>query len=408
MQRLTYFVLIAFSFVLVQGAHAQTVTLVAGGDVEWSRITYQPDVYYDNPEPAGGEWRRVPYLNSADTRAFIGETYTRIVEDSSSHHLRSIHYDLSFDSDQEMARHPFQRIAPLLREASIAFVNLETPLSDSARWKGAFRTPEAFAEGMQWAGIDVANLANNHALDAEGEGLMDTMEALRRTGIGKIGAGTDLEDATRPLIVEREGIRFAFLGYTAFENSGPSSFAQSDKGESPDRARFVRPSRSGVAAMDPFLIKENIASVRDEVDYVVVSFHWNIENSQDTHPGARQFAKEIIDAGADVILGHHPHVPRGVEIYNGKPIFYCPGNFIFGHNHTYWMDNYLAHLTFTPDRIERVEIHPIAGAGQDLAQPYPLEDERAQKLLKDVQRRTAALDTEMTIEGDIGVIRIDE
>jgi poly-gamma-glutamate synthesis protein (capsule biosynthesis protein) len=140
------------------------------------------------------------------------------------------------------------------------------------------------------------------------------------------------------------------------------------------------------------------------VDYVAVSFHWAIENSQDTHADARAFAYEVIDEGADIILGHHPHVPRGVEVYNGKVIFYSFGNLIFGHNHTYWMDNYLGRLTLTPDEITKVEILPVAGTGQNLSQPYLLEGEEAQALLQDVQARSAQLDTRMEIEGDVGII----
>src|SRR5699024_11012577 len=139
--------------------------------------------------------------------------------------------------------------------------------------------------------------------------------------------------------------------------------------------------RSGIAPMDPFLIKRNIKEIRDQVDYVFVSFHWSIENSQETHPAARKFAKEIIDAGADIIFGHHPHVPRGIEVYKNNPIIYCPGNFIFGHNHDYWKDNYLTRFEISKDKIEQIEILPIAGNGKDLAQPFLLKGGRADSLL---------------------------
>lgn len=399
-------------------ANAQRLSLIAGGDVEWSRVTYQPDVYHDNPNPSEGEWRQVPYLNSPNTRSFLREEYTRVLDDTSlSHHKYAIHYDLSFDSDREMVRYPFREIASYLREGDLTFVNLETPLSNDGRWQGAFRTPEVFAEGIYWAGIDVVSMANNHALDAGGEGLMDTMGALDRVGVEKVGAGTNLEDATEPVILERNGITVAFLAYTAFENSGTSSFAQPDRTaprdgferfeESPEREKYLKPSRSGVAPMDPFLIERNIDDVRDEVDHVVVSLHWNIENSQETHPGARKLAKRIVDMGADAILGHHPHVPRGIEVYKGSPIFYSIGNFIFGHNHDYWMDNYLARIDFSPDRIEDIKIRPVAGEGQDLSQPYLLEDERAEEILEDVRNLTEKLDTNMNIRDNAGIIEIN-
>jgi poly-gamma-glutamate synthesis protein (capsule biosynthesis protein) len=105
------------------------------------------------------------------------------------------------------------------------------------------------------------------------------------------------------------------------------------------------------------------------VDIVVLSFHWGIENTQDAHATARSFAHEMVDLGADIILGHHSHFPAGIEVYNGKAIFYSLGNLIFGHSRPRWMDNYLARLTIGARRIERIEILPISGQGAAIAQP---------------------------------------
>jgi poly-gamma-glutamate capsule biosynthesis protein CapA/YwtB (metallophosphatase superfamily) len=368
----------------------QEITLVAGGDIEWSRIVKPPDLFSDPPERGEGDWMPVPYLNNATSREHLTSEGFEL-ETPQSHHIRAIQYGLEFDSPEEMARYPLRRIAPVFREADIGFANLETPLSDRARHNGAFRTPTAFADGLRWAGIDVVSTANNHALDAEGRGLTDTKEALWKAGVGAVGTGENLEDARRPFIVERGGIRVGFLGYAQFVNGGASNFAQ--------------PERPGVAPLDPFLIEEDIQRLRSQVDYVVLSFHWNIENSQDTHPKAREFAHRMIDAGADIILGHHPHVPRGVETYKGKVIFYSFGNLIFGHNHTYWMDNYVARLTMERDGVRQVEILPVAGGGNALSQPYLLEGDAAVALLEDVRERSRLLDTTMEIRGNVGVIR---
>lgn len=369
---------------------AQEVSLIAGGDIEWYRPTKPPDVFLDPPQQEEGGWMQVPYLNRESERQYL-ESVGRVLETPRTHYIAAIHYDLSFDSPEDEARYPFRNIAPLLREADIAFANLETPLSDDARHSGAFRTPTAFADGLRWAGIDVVSTANNHALDAEGEGLLDTREALWKAGVGAVGSGRDLEDARRPFVIERNGVKVGVLGYTQFVNAGTSAFAQDD--------------RPGVAPLDPFVIEEDIHRLRDQVDYVVVSFHWAIENSQETHPDARAFAHRVIDAGADVILGHHPHVPRGVEVYKGKVIFYSLGNLIFGHNHDYWMNNYLARLHLTPDGVREVEILPISGRGNDLSQPFLLDGDDAAALLEDIQTRTRALDTAMEIRGNVGIIR---
>ncbi len=398
--RTTMAALVVSPLLLLVGAatsDAQVVTLVAGGDIEWSRTTKAPGLIFDPPQAFGqraaqeeGAWRRVPYVITAESKPYLEEKLGRALETPTSHHIRAIHYGLDFESPEELAQYPLRNVAPTLREADIAFANLETPLSDRARNSGAFVTPTAFADGLRWAGIDVVSTANNHALDAEGQGLLDTKAALWQAGVGAVGTGRNLEDARRPYIIERKGIKVAFLGYAMFVNAGNSAFAL--------------PDHAGVVPLDPFIIKEDIRRVRDEVDYVAVSFHWAIENSQDTHPAARAFAHDVIDAGADIILGHHPHVPRGVEIYNGKVIFYSFGNLIFGHNHTYWMDNYLGRLTLTRDQITKVEILPVSGRGTHLSQPYLLEGEEAQELLVDIQTRTAQLDTRMDIEGDVGII----
>ena len=378
----------------------QEITILAVGDIEWSRTTKAPAMYYD-AAPAGRSnvlwhrddgWIRVPYAATPEARDVLEAALDTTLITEEAHHLRAHHYDLSFEDGQEEARYPFHGTADLLRDADIAFANLETPLSDDARWSGAFRTPSAFADALAWAGIDIVATANNHSLDAEGEGLLDTIDHLRRAGVGHAGTGRDLADARRPYIVERGGLRVAFLAYAQFVNDGGSSFAT--------------PSQSGVVPMDPLLIREDIARVRDRVDFVAVSFHWGIENSQDVHPGMRAFAHEVLDAGADAILGHHPHVPRGIEVRDGKPIVYSMGNFIFGHGHDYWMDNIAVRLHMGAEGATRLDILPIAGRGDALSQPYLLEGEAARTLLEDIRARSADLGTTVRIEANAGVIDI--
>lgn len=368
---------------------AQEITLIAGGDIEWSRITKAPGIYYDSKkkvlrenilvrvcrklkiETSKKDWIPVPYVSSVQSKLFLENKLGRKLENSKSHHISSIRYGLKLNSAKDTVLYPFQKIASVLRKADIAFANLETPLSDQGRYSGQFRTPTSFVEGLKWAGIDVLSTANNHALDAEGIGLVDTKNALQRANIGAVGSGRNLADARLPFIVEKEGLRFAFLSYSQFVDVGSSGFALSD--------------RSGVVPLDPFLIKEDIQRIRDQVNYVVISLHWGVANKQDIHPAARKFAQTIIDAGADIILGHHPHVPRGIEVYKGKAIIYSLGNFIFGHNHKYWMDNYLARITLSFNRIEKIEILPISGQGKSLSQPYLLKGQPAHALIKNIK-----------------------
>ncbi|MEL7240740.1 MAG: CapA family protein [Cyanobacteria bacterium J06573_2] len=345
---ITIIIIFGYSPLAIAQSQSQ-ITLLAGGDVEWSRM-----------------WAE------------------------SIFHQEIIEYNLDFKSKQEEARYPFQRIKPLLENADITFVNLETPLSDTAKRHGGFLTPTAFASGLKWAGIDIVSTANNHALDAGVAGLKDTLTSLSQVNLPAVGSGKNLASARLPFIFEKNGIRLGFLAYTMSENSGNSS--------------YVKRNRAGVMPTDLSLIKEDIQKLRSKVDYVILSFHWGLTDSEKSPFWVRQLARKSIDAGADIILGHHPHYPQGIEFYKNKPIFYCLGNVIFGHNHQFWTDNFLAKLVLTSNKIKSIEILPIAGENQDLAQPFLLTADRGKKLLKTVQNKTLALKTKMEIIGDIGFI----
>jgi poly-gamma-glutamate capsule biosynthesis protein CapA/YwtB (metallophosphatase superfamily) len=248
----------------------------------------------------------------------------------------------------------------------------------------------------------VMSVANNRVHDAETVGLLDTMRALSRAGVSPIGGGRNLEEARRPLVVERKGLKLAFLAYTY----GTSIMGIDG---------FARPDEAGVLPLDPLLIKEDIKRVRGQADFVILSFHWGKVVQKDPKTGAylfrdvvkeeRKFAQEMIDAGADIILGAHPHNPKGIEVYKRGIIFYSFGILAFGHGHEEWMDNFVARLTLARGAIPRVEILPVAGKGLDVVQPFLLQGQRAQVLLRDIQQLSADLDTNMTIEEDIGVIR---
>lgn len=380
---------------------AQEITLVAGGDVEWAQwppmpgLLFNPPVYWHPEEPQEGEWQRVPYLNRQETREYLRRVHSRVLEGSESHWVNQLEFNLThLKTQMDTVRHPWQRVRPVLRDADIAFINLEMPLSETAR-NPNFQGRLEFAEAMRWAGIDVVTTANNHAWDSEGEGMLHTLDALRSAGIGAAGTGMNLAEARAPYIIERQGIRVAFFGYTSHSNF---------------ESVWALPDRSGAVPMDPLLIEEDIARVRADVDYIIVAPHWNpmpVGAVQEApHPDSRAFAKRILDAGADVFFGHGPHVPIGLETYEGKVIVYGSSQLMFGHNHPYWeQDNYLIRLSMTPERITKLEVLPVAGIGEDLGQPYVLPDgERAQKVLRLVQEQAREMGTMLRIEGNVGVV----
>ena len=392
----------------------QSITLIAAGDVEWSGTWFDEDwweetIFYDSGEKtsAVGAWVPIPRLISPETRTALAKRYPEVMarynklhsdgdkakKEAYRHFEKRKSHGLTFQSDSAWAKYPFQHVASAFRDADVAFINLETPLSDRADRVGAFLTPTAFTEGIVDAGIDVVSIANNHMLDAQIWGLQDTVEALDKAGIHHVGAGKNLAQAREPYIVEKNGIKIAFLAYTQGENN--QGFATSYK--------------PGVAFMDPLLIQEDIKRIRGQVDHVILSFHWDTYSIDDTkrfdlHPDAIAFAHDMIDAGADAILGHHPHVPRAVEYYKGKPILYSMAHLIFSVGLPSWMDNYVARLTLTKSAIPSVEILPVGGQMIDLSQPHFLEGKRAQALLSHLQGLSNGMGGNLRIVGDKGVL----
>ena len=246
------------------------------------------------------------------------------------------------------------RLRALLGSAEVTFANLEIPLT--TRGKPAekiivHRGDVRCAEGLKSMGVDVVTLANNHALDFGPEGLDDTISALVRAGIDVVGAGSSLSRALDPVVVDSESGRVALFGFCS---TLPSGFVAGDdhSGVAPIRVRSHISLDSALfdeqPGMAPFIhtraVEEDviaatnaIARVRDEVDLVVVGLHWGIpEGLAPASYGAlaeyqRPLGHALIDAGADLIVGHHPHVVQAVELYRHGAIAYSIGNFMF-HN----------------------------------------------------------------------------
>ena len=402
------------------------VVFIFGGDVEWSLNARPPTVRYRvvDPTPYGkivygrrdvrdqvtGDWPPIPYTDQGESGAYLKSLGLKGPSDASGGESLSYplldheEYTQDYSTDDALLNHPLQRLASVFHAADLVMVNCEGALSDHGRQVGLNRTPERFALSMRSAGIDLVNLANNHTFDAEERGFLDTLRTLSLAGIGHVGGGMDLADARKPVIVERNGIKLGFLGYTQFNNIGESAFAATG--------------RPGIVPMDPFLMREDIRKLRSQVDYVLVAIHWATSRSAEVSPANRAFAHDLIDAGADVVLGHHPPHPKGIEVYRGKVILYAPSNVLRGHNGPNLDDGYLARFTLGPKSVEKIEVLPIVGKGQPeghvgpydskLFQPDLMRGANARQLLENLRARSAALDTSMTIDGEKGVIAVSQ
>ncbi len=210
---------------------------------------------------------------------------------------------------------PFVHIAEFLKSVDLTFGNLENPVSSRGVKVGSkysFRADPKTIEGLKYAGFDIVSIANNHIWDYGREAFLDTMTHLTQAGINFVGGGFNIEEAHKSIIKDINGVQIAFLAYTEFLQSvvaGKNS--------------------AGITRWDIEQIKKDIAAADQQSDIVVVSFHWGDEYQTKHNQKQELFAKAAIDAGADLIIGHHPHVVQEVEQYKDGWIAHSLGNFVF-------------------------------------------------------------------------------
>ena len=210
---------------------------------------------------------------------------------------------------------PLRDVADLFSSADIAFVNLEAPFSDRGRKVEAgmvFKAEPEMIEALRVAGIDIVSTANNHARDCGGYGVEFTLNWLQKNGIETVGTGQTAELAHEGAILERNQVGFGFLAYTYDQSNG--NHADQDE---------------RVAMMNLDEMVEDVKKLQERCDVVIVSMHAGTEYLQKPNAQQRQFAHAAIDAGATVVVGHHPHVTQTVEDYGKGVIFYSLGNLAF-------------------------------------------------------------------------------
>lgn len=288
--------------------------------------------------------------------------------------------------------YPFEFVAQALREADIAFANLESPISGGglpAEKDFVFRAPPEAAEGLAAAGIDVVSLANNHALDYGLEGLSDTLAALTRWGVRYAGAGQDIVAARRPVVLEAKGLRLAILAYVSTPNDGWSGFDVSATAATTDTA--------GVAWATVEAVSEDVAKAAAQADIVVVSLHTGLEYREAPSQLQRELARAAIDAGADLVLGHHPHVLQGIEEYRGGLIVYSLGNFVFDFDDLDYAQpglpsalSLILRVRLGPDGVRGYDYLPII-IGEEDGRPRLASGEAASAVEERIKRLSAAL-----------------
>ncbi|MEI6529385.1 MAG: AmmeMemoRadiSam system protein B [Candidatus Falkowbacteria bacterium] len=222
-------------------------------------------------------------------------------------------------SKKEDYSFPYKEIKPFLSEADSVFGNLESPISDKGKSTGSlypFRADPLVVLGLKNAGFTVMSVANNHAFDYGREAFTDTLKNIKNAGISYAGGGVNFMEAHNGAYQEINGVKIIYLAYTDL-------LAKSDA---------ANDTAAGVSYLDISQMVKDIKVVKEKADLVIVSFHWGREYETTHNAHQEEIARAAIEAGASLIIGHHPHVAQDLDLYKNVYIAYSLGNFIFDQN----------------------------------------------------------------------------
>lgn len=265
--------------------------------------------------------------------------------------------------------YPFQYLTAYTTTADIFFTNLEAPFGSGGTpfdKKYTFRVKPEMIRVLLAGKINLVSLANNHTMDFGPSCLQQTRELLDEHGIRHAGAGRNRKEARQPAIMEVKGKKIGFLSYSL---TFPEEFWATDT------------SAGTCFPYESFVFKD-VARLDSTVDFVIVSCHWGQELMQTPKPYQVNLARRLIDHGADLILGHHPHVLQGIEFYKDRLIAYSLGNFIFGSYSESAKESILLRITLQSADISTVQAIPINVYNKEVDfRPAPLQGEAKEAFL---------------------------
>jgi poly-gamma-glutamate synthesis protein (capsule biosynthesis protein) len=255
--------------------------------------------------------------------------------------------------------YPFETTREVISSADIAVCNLECAISPRATGNfenNNFCIKPAQAEGLSFAGFDLVSLANNHMFDCEKRGILSTMEFLTKEKIKFAGAGKTPEKALRPAVSDLKEIRVGFLAFCAY----PMDWIT------------LKEDDPAIAFYDSSRAMEAIKELKNKADVIIVSLHWGDEYRAKPNSFQISTAHRLIDAGADLILGHHPHVLQEIEEYNGGIVVYSLGNFVFDQRKPETQKSTVFKAKLSKNGVEEYATLPIQITD---FQPHPVKEE---------------------------------
>ena len=284
----------------------------------------------------------------------------------------SSHVDVLFAGDTALhgpagesirrGRDPLQPFAALFKQADVRLLNLECVIAEGGKAQPKFYTFRAHPRVLPTLKrhVDGVMLANNHSGDYGHAAFAQMLGLLHTHGLAYAGGGMNLAQAHRPWVIERHGLRIAILSYNEFM---PRSY----------EATADTP---GVAWSEDLQVIDDILHAKHTLraDVVLPVMHWGWENEPVANARQQQLARRMIDAGADAVIGGHPHVTQNVEIYQGKPIIYSVGNFVMREtDNPAQRKGWIVRLRFGPNGAQAFDTHALQLDRQGLPHPLPTQ-----------------------------------
>jgi poly-gamma-glutamate synthesis protein (capsule biosynthesis protein) len=239
---------------------------------------------------------------------------------------------------------PFKDVSADIKKADLSFANLESPFSDLPALSTSsfnFRARPETIQGLLDSGFDILSTANNHSFDQGEHGVLYTLDWLKKNNIVSLGSGTDCHAGR---IIEKGGIKFGFLGYSYSSHNDAGAVADPLVCSFNDQTQIVK----------------DVQALRPQVDFLIVSAHRGIEYTREPEDKTVSTAHAVIDAGADMFVGHHPHWIQTTEEYKGKYIFYSLGNFVFDQDWSVDTSEGLALLAkFSDGKLKQIDLRPV-------------------------------------------------
>lgn len=296
--------------------------------------------------------------------------------------------------DRNGIDYPWEMVKEYFQNDDITIGNLETSITTRGeKWEDKlynFRSDPKNLEAMKEAGLDVVSLANNHSLDYGHVGFLDTLEYLDKYEIKRVGGGRNRQEALEGIVLEKKGVKIGVLGFSRVV---------------PHVDWYATSKRPGiVGAYDVHVnqVIDRVAEMKEDVDILVLSIHWGEEGSNIPRQKEIDLARKLIDNGVDIIVGHHPHVLQGIEIYKERPIFYSLGNFIFSSRSELTRDTMIAQVILKDKEIDKIHIIPCT---IENGRPIPVGEENIQDKLTYINNISKEFNTMIDTEGIIEIAK---